>query len=453
MQNWIAGCDEPCVTGRGRIVSLEKSTKRLPIRTICLDCGLASEPLTPEICPHCRGGRLAHHPDLAALSIAHIDCDAFYAAVEKRDNPDLADRPVIIGGGRRGVVSTACYIARLHGVHSAMPMFKALRACPDAVVIKPNMDKYVAVSRLVRQRLTELSPLVEAISIDEAFIDLSGTFELAGRTPAEQLVATASDIERTLGISVSIGLSFNKFLAKIASDADKPRGFTAIGPSDAEDYLADKPVTLIWGVGQALAAKLRSANIRTIADLRRLDERQLAERYGAMGSRLWHLARGRDNRPVRPDRETKSVSSETTFNEDIQAADALRSHLWRLSERVARRLKDKQLAASGVVLKLKTAHFRTLTRSHSLGTPTQMAERLFAAASPLVDGVIAQGPFRLIGIGAQPLSPASEADPPDLLDPKSAQKKAVDDAMQSIRDKLGEAAIIKGRSLRIPSRH
>lgn len=395
----------------------------------------------------CGSGRTLWHQELDTLSIAHIDCDAFYAAVEKRDDPSLADRPVIIGGGRRGVVSTACYIARLYGVHSAMPMFKALRACPDAVVIRPDMEKYVAVGRQVRERLRDLSPLVEPISIDEAFIDLSGTTKLTGQSPAEQLVRAAIDIEASFGITVSIGLSFNKFLSKVASDLEKPRGFTVVGRTEAEQFLARKPVTIIWGVGKALAKKLTADNIRTIADLRAFDEASLTERYGSMGSRLWHLARGLDNRPVSPHRGAKSVSSETTFREDLHRLEDLRRKLWQLSERVSARLKKSDLAAAGVVLKLKTAGFQTLTRSHGLDTPTQLADRLFAAAEPMLQSTIDRGPFRLIGVGAQPLAPGHEADPPSLLNPDSGRSKAVEEVMDAIRGKLGTDAIFKGRGL------
>ena len=288
----MIGGDVSCVSGRNIAVSPEKYVLANPVEKICRDCGLASPTARYDKCSKCGSGRLLWHDELSCLSIAHVDCDAFYAAVEKRDDPSLADRPVIIGGGRRGVVSTACYIARLHGVHSAMPMFKALKACPDAVVIRPQMEKYVAVGRLVREKLRTLSPLVEPISIDEAFIDLDGTTALAGKSPALQLVHVAIEIERELGITVSIGLSFNKFLAKVASDLDKPRGFTVVGRHEAEDFLAGKPVTTIWGVGKALAKKLHADNIRRIADLRRFDEPALTERYGSMGSRLWHSGSG-----------------------------------------------------------------------------------------------------------------------------------------------------------------
>lgn len=426
-------------------MSPEKFVQSLPGEKICRDCGQSGLSQTHLACANCSSQRLVWHPEINELSIAHLDCDAFYAAVEKRDNPDLADRPVIIGGGRRGVVSTACYIARLYGVHSAMPMFKALKACPDAVVIRPNMEKYVAVGRQVRRKLQSLSPLVEPISIDEAFVDLSGTTTLTGKSPALQLVRAAIDIEDELGITVSIGLSFNKFLAKVASDLDKPRGFTVVGRGEAEDFLANKPVTIIWGVGKALNKKLKADNIRSIADLRRLNEADLTERYGSMGSRLWHLARGLDNRLVRPHRGAKSVSSETTFREDLHRLDDLRRKLWQLSERVSVRLKKSDLAAGGVVLKLKTANFQTLTRSHTLETPTQLAERLFKAALPMLEATVDRGPFRLIGIGAQPLADADKADPPSLLNPEAGRTKAVEDVMDEIRGKLGNDAIIKGR--------
>lgn len=429
-------------------MSLEKYRKLSNKEGLCRDCGANTSSPLGGTCESCGSRRLIHHSELLDLSIAHIDCDAFYAAVEKRDNPDLADRPVIIGGGRRGVVSTACYVARLHGVHSAMPMFKALRACPDAVVIKPNMSKYVAVGRQVRERLNALSPLVEPISIDEAFIDLTGTVALRGQSPAEQLVQISIEIERDLGISVSIGLSFNKFLAKVASDLNKPRGFVVVGKTDAEDFLADKPATVIWGVGKALAKKLHGDNVRTILDLRALDERTLMERYGSMGTRLYRLSRGQDTRRVRPNRGAKSISNETTFNEDLHREEDLRRTLWRLSERVSARLKEKDLAAAGVVLKLKTTNFRILTRSQSLDQPTQLAKRLFDATTPLLAEALNHGPFRLLGIGAQPLTGAEEADQPDLLNPEAEQSKAVEHVMDEIRGKLGTDAIVKGRGFR-----
>ena len=238
------------------------------------------------------------HPALPALTLAHIDCDAFYATVEKRDNPDIADKPVIIGGGKRGVVSAACYISRTFGVRSAMPMFKALALCPSAIVIRPDMAKYVRVGREVRHAMQALTPLVEPLSIDEAFLDLAGTQRVHGMIPAKVLARFAREVERDIGITVSVGLSCNKFLAKIASDLDKPRGFAALDQDEARAMLADKPVGFIFGVGPATQERLSQRGFRTIADLQRADEIELMKQFATEGRRLWRLARGIDDRRV-----------------------------------------------------------------------------------------------------------------------------------------------------------
>ena len=332
-----------------------------------------------------------------ALSIAHVDCDAFYATIEKRDDPSLSDKPLIIGGGRRGVVSTACYVARTYGIHSAMPMFKARALCPHATVISPNMQKYVGVGREVRKLMFELTPQVEPLSIDEAFMDLTGTQRLHGMTPARSLARFAKRVEAEIGITVSIGLSANKFLAKIASDMDKPRGFAVLGKDEAVAFLGGKPVGFIWGVGKASAARLQRDGFSTVADLQRADESDLMKRYGVEGRRLWRLSRGIDERVVNPERETKSVSAETTFGEDIASYKPLEKILWSLSERVSARLKSSGIAGSTVTLKLKTADFRIRTRARSLGEPTQLAARIFAAGKDLLARETDGTRFRLIG--------------------------------------------------------
>src|SRR2546421_2067318 len=282
---------------------------------LCRDC-LVDAPEGPR-CPACGSPRLVRHPELDTLTIAHVDCDAFYAAIEKRDDPSLADKPVIVGGGKRGVVATACYIARTFGVKSAMPMFKALKLCPGAIVVGPDMEKYARVGREVRALMLELTPLVEPVSIDEAFLDLSGTERLHGRPPATSLAAFARRVESALGITVSIGLSANKFLAKIASDLDKPRGFAVLARDEAVAFLAGKPVGFIWGVGKVAAARLQRDGFSSVGDLQRADETDLMKRYGVEGRRLWRLSRGIDDRFVNPEREVKSVFAETTFNQDI----------------------------------------------------------------------------------------------------------------------------------------
>jgi DNA polymerase IV len=384
--------------------------------TLCRDCG-ALERTRPASgrCASCGSPRLLSHEELASLSLAHIDCDAFYASVEKHERPQLRDRPLIVGGGTRGVVLACCYVARLSGVRSAMPMFKALKACPDAVVIPPDMAKYRAVGRRVRELMLATTPLVQPLSIDEAFLDLAGTERVHGGPPARTLALLARRVERENGITVSIGLSYNKFLAKIASDLDKPRGFAVLGRGEALDFLAPKSVALIWGVGAALQQKLARDGITTIGELRQRDERQLRERYGVIGRRLARFARGDDDRAVDPDAPMKSVSAETTFERDLAAYEALAAELWPLTEQLARRLQRADRAAAGIALKLKTSDFQVLTRSRRLVDPTQRAETLYAAALPLLRAAADGTQFRLIGIGADRLAETALADPPDLF--------------------------------------
>lgn len=400
-------------------------------------------------CPACRSPRILSHPELFSLSIAHMDCDAFYASVEKRDNPDLRDKPVIVGGGTRGVVSTCCYIARISGVRSAMPMFQALKLCPGAVVIKPRMQAYVEVSRAIRAMMDDLTPAIEPLSLDEAFLDLTGTARLHGAPPAVMLARLVQRMETELGISGSIGLSHNKFLAKIASDLDKPRGFSVIGRAETQAFLEPKPVRIIWGVGTATQAALEKAGIRTIADLLRWDRADLTARFGQMGERLWHLARGEDRRRISRDEKLKSISKETTFNEDTADADLLDGHLWRLAVQVADRAKAKDLAGRTVTLKLKRADFSQITRRHSLTAPTQIADRIYREARALFDLVPRGAAYRLIGVGIADLAPGASADQSnDLLDPGATTRSRAEQATDAIRARFGKDAIIKGRALR-----
>ncbi|MCE6952167.1 DNA polymerase IV [Cereibacter sphaeroides] len=400
-------------------------------------------------CPACHSPRVVAHPELAGLSIAHMDCDAFYASVEKRDRPELRDLPVIVGGGTRGVVSTCCYIARISGVRSAMPMFQALKLCPEAVVVKPRMEVYAGVSRQIRALMEELTPAIEPLSLDEAFLDLSGTARLHGAPPAVLLARLVRRMETELGITGSIGLSHNKFLAKIASDLDKPRGFSVIGRAETEEFLRTKPVRIIWGVGTATQTALEQAGIRTIDDLRRWERQDLLLRFGQMGERLWHLARGEDHRRVAPDHELKSISTETTFHEDTGDPDILDGHLWRLAEQVSDRAKAKGLAGRTVTLKLKRADFRLVSRRHALSDPTQSADRIYREVRALFDAARTPGPFRLIGVGIADLGTAASADlTGDLLDPEAVRRRAAERATDAIRARFGRDAIIKGRSLR-----
>src|ERR1700716_2304510 len=406
----------------------------------CRDC-LGDLDITARRCGLCGSPRLVRHGALASLTIAHIDCDAFYATVEKRDNPELADKPVIIGGGKRGVVSAACYISRTFGVRSAMPMFKALALCPSAVVIQPDMAKYVRVGREVRHARQALTPLVEPLSIDEAFLDLAGTQRVHGMIPAKVLARFAQEVERGIGITVSVGLSCNKFLAKIASDMDKPRGFAALDQDEARAMLAEKPVGFIFGVGPATQEKLSQRGFRIIADLHRADEVELMKQFGAEGRRLWRLARGIDDRLVVPDRGAKTISSETTFENDIRDFATLEKMLWRLSEKVSSRLKTGDLCGLTITLKLKTTDFRQRTRSQSIHAPTQLAAKIFSITREMLAKEIDGTSFRLMGAGVSALRPGSQADDTDMLDRRSAHaERAIDD----LRKKFGQAAVIRG---------
>jgi DNA polymerase-4 len=414
-----------------------------PTSGFCRDC-LTLQRERAVRCHACGSPRLVRHDELYRLHLAHIDCDAFYAAIEKRDDPSLRDKPVIIGGGTRGVVSTACYIARIKGVRSAMPMFKALEACPEAVVIKPNMEKYARVGREVRQMMEALTPLVEPLSIDEAFLDLAGTETLHELPPALVLGRFAQTVEKEIGISVSVGLSYCKFLAKVASDLRKPRGFAVIGEAEAKDFLAGQPVSLIWGVGKAFNATLERDGIRTIGQLQRMEHGDLLRRYGTMGERLYRLSRGEDVRRVSSDREAKSVSAETTFDTDLSRADDLVPVLRALSEKVSRRLKKQGIAGRTVVLKLKTSDFRTRTRNRALSDPTKLAERIFQTGLEMLKHEIDGTRFRLLGIGVSDLSDSARADPPDLVDVRRAKAAKAEGAIDRLREKFGNTIVETG---------
>jgi DNA polymerase IV len=374
----------------------------------CLDCGSA---------------RVVRHAELDQLDIAHIDCDAFYASVEKRDRPALMDKPLIVGHpGGRGVVTTACYVARRFGLHSAMPMFKALQLCPHAVVIAPNMAKYQAVAKEIRAILASISDFVEPVSLDEAYIDLSEAHRTGDQLPAQALADVASRLERKIGITVSIGLAANKFLAKLASDLDKPRGFSVLGRKEAKAFLAALPVRKIHGVGEATAQRMNELGYARIGDLQRLSERELVAQFGKFGRRLVMFVIGEDDRKITPDRETKSLSAETTFEWNTGNVHDLIAMVKPLCERVASRLQRAELSGRTVVLKLKTAEFRTLTRNGRLAAPTQRADVLFERARRLIEQEVGAETFRLIGIGVSDLAPAVEADPPDLFSETSGCK-------------------------------
>ena len=399
-------------------------------------------------CPNCGGTRILAHPELNYLSIAHLDCDAFYAAIEKRDDPSLRDKPLIVGGGTRGVVSTACYIARKFGVRSAMPMFQARKLCPQAIIVKPRISYYAEAARTIRGLMRDLTPLVEPLSLDEAYLDLSGTERMQGMVPAKTMAKLALDIEHAVGITVSIGLSGNKFLAKLSSELDKPRGFAVIGMVEAKSFLRDKPVGFIRGAGKVLQARLERDGITRIGQLQDMDPRDLVDRYGSTGLWLSRIAQAQDGRAVDPGGEMKTISSETTFNIDQAGLADLEAVLWRQAERVSARAKAHGLAGRTVVLKLKTANFKLLTRSASLEAPTQLADRIYRTAHAALKREADGRRFRLLGVGLSNLAPAAEADPGSLIDPQSDKRAAAERAVDKIRSKFGGESVNKGRSLR-----
>ncbi len=420
-----------------------ETSRRIGEHGFCRDC-LTEQPGTARRCVSCGSPRITRHSELYNLSLAHIDCDSFYASVEKRDNPQLADKPVIVGGGKRGVVSTCCYIARINGVRSAMPMFKALKACPNAIVIKPRMNHYVEIGKQVREMMLALTPAVEPLSIDEAFLDLTGTERLHRAPPALTLARFARKVSEEVGITVSVGLAPNKFLAKVASDLEKPRGFSVIGASEAYDFLSAQPVSLIWGVGKAMQARLAADNIKMISDLQVADEADLIRNYGSIGLRLARLSKGQDHREVNARRPIKSVSSETTFNTDVGSYDELLPILRRQCERVADRLKAKHQAGQTVVLKLKSRDFKTRTRNTTLPDPTQLADRIFQTGRTILEKEIDGTKYRLLGIGVSDIRSDETADPGDLIDEGAERRAAAERAMDSVRDKFGGEAVELG---------
>lgn len=418
------------------------------MRAFCRDCFTDAAPAAKR-CKQCGSLRVLRHDELDTLSLAHVDCDAFYAAIEKRDDPSLNDKPLIVGGrSRRGVVSTCCYIARINGVRSAMPMFKALELCPHAVVIPPDFTKYTKAAKEIRAMMFELTPQVEPLSLDEAYMDLSGTERLHGVTPAKSLARMSRRIETEVGITVSIGLSHNKFLAKLASEIDKPRGFAVIGRAEAVAYLRDKPVGYIRGAGAALQARLAKDGITHIAQIQDLPAQELGKRYGNTGLWLHRISHAEDVRTVEPDGEMKSISSETTFETNITDFEELEAILWHHAERVSARAKASGLGGRTIVLKLKTANFKIRTRSASLDAPTQLADRIFRMARDALRREANGTAYRLLGVGISQIAQEADCDPVELVDDGAGKRAAAERAMDKVRAKFGDEALGKGRGRR-----
>ncbi len=413
--------------------------------TLCRDCFQLTERETNR-CPNCGSPRLVRHTELRKLTLAHMDCDAFYASVEKRDAPELRDLPVIVGGGKRGVVTTCCYIARIYGVRSAMPMFTARKLCPQATIIPPDFTKYRAASRLIHEKLEKLTPLIQPLSLDEAWIDLTGCERLHGAPAAVVLARLQAQIEQEIGITVSVGLAANKFLAKIASDLDKPRGFSVIGAAEAKAFLAPKPVSILPGVGPAFARSMEQAGFRTVGDLARAEPRDLASRWNAYGLRLSQLAQGLDNRKVNPAEVRKTISAENTFFDDLIEVEALEDQLWPLCERVARTARASGVAGRVATLKLKTKDFRLITRRRTLAVPTQTSRTLFTVARELLAAEARGAAFRLIGAGLSDFVDA--ADGLDLFAEEERRERRGEAALDALRERFGKGAVVTGRALK-----
>lgn len=420
--------------------------KKSKIITVCRECFKTFNE-KKEFCNKCYSANLISNNEIENLNIAHVDCDAFYAAIEKRDNPKYKNFPIIIGGGKRGVVATACYIARTRGVKSAMPMYRALKLCPDAIIIKPNMQKYKKASKVINNLMKEITPLVEPLSLDEAFLDLSGTSRLHKKIPAVLLAELSKKIQKKVGISVSIGLSYNKFLAKICSDIDKPRGFSIINRLEAQSFLKDKPVEVIWGVGNTLKSKLNNDGIRTIGQIREMDCSELIVKYGSIGSHIHKLSNAEDVREIKPYRKVKSISHETTFEKDTNDEVFLKKILWSLCEKVSDRAKEKGLGGSTINLKIKTKDFKLISRSITIEEPTQIAEIIFQTSKLLLFREIKKNKFRLLGVGLSNLKDSEICDLYDLINTNSNKEKNIEFAIDAIRNRYGVNLIKKGRSI------
>ncbi len=422
----------------------EKSNKR--ITSICREC-LSTFDSKVLYCANCESLNLISHKEIEKLDIAHVDCDAFYASIEKRDNPKLKNSAVIIGGGKRGVVATACYLARIKGVRSAMPMYKALKLCPSAIIIKPNMSKYRDASRKIQNLINQLTPLTEPISLDEAFLDLSGTKKLHKKIPAVLLAELSKKINQEVGISVSIGLSYNKFLAKICSDLDKPKGFSLLGRGDSKKFLSSQPVEILWGVGKILKRKLNDDGIKTISQIEELGIKEVINRYGSIGSHIYSLSQGKDLRRVVPQRQIKSISHETTFENDISDKEVLEKKLWSLCEKVSKRSKEKGLGGQTITLKLKTKEFKLISRSCTIDEPTQIGELIFQNSKTLLDREDDKVKYRLIGVGISNLKDSELCDLYDLINISKTKNAKIEYAIDDIRNKFGKDLIKKGRSI------
>jgi DNA polymerase-4 len=379
--------------------------------------------------------------------ILHVDMDAFYASVESRDRPELAGLPVVVGGNPegRGVVAAASYEARAYGVHSAMPAATARRLCPHAVFVRPRMDYYAQVSSQIRDIFARYTPLIEPLSLDEAFLDVTASEKLFGsaRAIAERIKA---DIAAELALVASVGMAPNKFLAKLASDLEKPDGLVEVNPGAEQAFLDPLPIGRLWGVGRVAEATLKALGVRTVGDLRRIRPAVLRARFGRAGEHLWQLAHGVDERPVVTDREARSISHETTFATDIHAPEVLRAWLRELTAQVASRLRRHGLQARTVYIKVRYSDFRTVTREHTRVEPTHLTRDLWQEAQGLLAGTLHEGPrpVRLLGMGVSALS-STQPEQGRLFGQGARERQdQIDSTIDRINARFGESALHRG---------
>ncbi|HZW83084.1 MAG TPA: DNA polymerase IV [Candidatus Deferrimicrobium sp.] len=379
--------------------------------------------------------------------IIHVDMDAFYASVEQRDNPELRGKPVVVGGSpqSRGVASTCSYEARKYGIRSAMPLAEAYRRCPHAIFVPVNGRKYREVSLQINKIFHDYTPLVEPLSLDEAFLDVTGSTRLFGS--AERIATEIkARIQEEINLTASVGLACNKFLAKIASDLKKPNGFVVVAPDRIQQFLDPLPVERIWGVGVKTAERLHGLNIRRVRELRQLDMEFLERLFGIGGKQLYLLARGIDERPVEVERGVKSIGREITFSEDIRDREALATFLLELTVDVGRKLRKEALKARTINLKLRFKDFSTITRARTLDSLTNLDDVIFANSSELLQEVVLKDSVRLIGVSVSNLSDQEESQLSLFAEPKQ-EKENLTKTVDLLKERFGEKSIIRARLL------
>lgn len=380
--------------------------------------------------------------------ILHVDMDAFYASVEQRDDPSLLDKPVVVGGrpNSRGVVSAASYEARKFGIHSAMPLAEAFRRCPQAAFLPVNVQKYREVSKQIRQIFLTYTPMVEPLSLDEAFLDVTGSTSLFG--PADEIALMIKQrIQQELNLTASVGLACNKFLAKLASDLRKPDGFVVVQPDRVQEFLDPLSVERIWGVGKKTAEQLHTLNIRTVRDLRNLEQGYLTQLLGVIGSQLYLLARGIDDRPVESDRVVKSIGRETTFATDIADRDLLETVLLKLSVDVGRSARKESLKGKTITLKVRYNNFRAISRSHTLTRAINLDDVIYQEVCHLLGEVALNQPLRLIGVTLSNLTDKEESQLSLFTEPRQDSENLTK-VIDLVKEKYGETSITRARLLR-----